>query len=231
MLKKDIVHHKSPLRLLWHELDYILPNGGLGAVLARAGVGKTAFIVQLALNTLLRSKSVLHISIDDPVKKVCLWYEELFKNITKYYKIKDIDDLWDRLLSQRFIMTFKIEDFSVSKLKERINDLTEQGIFMPQMVIIDGFLFDDLKKNLLELKKFAISHGINIWLTVLTHRHGNFGQNDVSSQFASVSELFEAGIQLQPDGKNIYIKVLKGFQNISKESSLLLDPTTMLIHK
>ena len=48
----------------------ILPQGGFGAVLARAGVGKTALLVQLALNTMLRDKNVLHISLNDPVNKV-----------------------------------------------------------------------------------------------------------------------------------------------------------------
>jgi ATP/maltotriose-dependent transcriptional regulator MalT len=42
-------------------------------VLAPAGVGKTAFLVQLALNAMLQEKNVLHISLDEPVTKVSLW--------------------------------------------------------------------------------------------------------------------------------------------------------------
>ena len=72
MLKKELVL-KNPLRLMGYETDDILSEGGFGAVLARAGVGKTALLVQLALNNLLQNKNVLHISLDDPVKKVSLW--------------------------------------------------------------------------------------------------------------------------------------------------------------
>ncbi|MDY6954411.1 MAG: hypothetical protein SWE60_23145, partial [Thermodesulfobacteriota bacterium] len=80
MLEKDLIL-RNPLRLMGQETEDILPEGGFGAVLARAGVGKTAFLVQLALNSMLKSKNVVHISLDDPVKKVCLWYEEVVRNI------------------------------------------------------------------------------------------------------------------------------------------------------
>ena len=56
MLKQDLIL-RNPLRLLGQEDHYILPEGGIGAVLARAGVGKTALMVQLALDTLLREKT------------------------------------------------------------------------------------------------------------------------------------------------------------------------------
>ena len=69
MLKKEL-RLQNPLRFMERENEDILPEGGLGAVIARAGVGKTAILVQLALNTLLKGKNVLHISLNDPVKKV-----------------------------------------------------------------------------------------------------------------------------------------------------------------
>ena len=69
MLKKDLIL-RNPLRVMGYENDDILSTGQFGAVLARAGVGKTAFLVQLSLNALLRGKNVLHISLEDPVNKV-----------------------------------------------------------------------------------------------------------------------------------------------------------------
>ncbi len=64
MLKKELIL-QNPLRFLENETGDILLEGGFGAVLARAGVGKTAILVQLALNTILKGKNVLHISLDD----------------------------------------------------------------------------------------------------------------------------------------------------------------------
>ncbi len=142
MLKKDLIL-RNPLRVMGYENDDILNAGEFGAVLARAGVGKTAFLVQLSLNALLRGKNVLHISLIDPVNKVSLWYKEVFNLIANQYKVDQIDQLWDSLLPHRFIMTFRVEGFSVPKLEERLSDLMEQNIFMPQMIIVDGFPFDE----------------------------------------------------------------------------------------
>ena len=58
MLKKDLIL-RNPLRVMGYENDDILNAGEFGAVLARAGVGKTAFLVQLSLNALLLS--LIHI--------------------------------------------------------------------------------------------------------------------------------------------------------------------------
>jgi hypothetical protein len=77
MLKKDLIL-RNPLHVMAYGNDDILSAGQFGAVLARAGVGKTAFLVQLSLNALLRGKNVLHISLEDPVNKVSLWYKEVF---------------------------------------------------------------------------------------------------------------------------------------------------------
>jgi flagellar biosynthesis GTPase FlhF len=55
MLKNELIL-KNPLRRMGYESDDILNNGEFGAVMARAGVGKTAFLVQLALNSMLREK-------------------------------------------------------------------------------------------------------------------------------------------------------------------------------
>ena len=64
-----------------YEEEDILGRGEFGALTARAGVGKTSFLVQLALDKMLRGRNVLHISIDEPVEKVCLCYED---RITSY---------------------------------------------------------------------------------------------------------------------------------------------------
>ncbi|MBW2020938.1 MAG: cytoplasmic protein [Deltaproteobacteria bacterium] len=229
MFKKDLIL-RNPLRLMGHETEDILPKGGFGAVLARAGVGKTAFLVQLAFNSLLRNKNVLHISLDDPVKKVCLWYEEVFRNIAHQYNVKQTDQLWEAILPYRFIMTFKVEGFSVPKLEERLTDLTEQGIFLPHMILIDGLPFDEtVRKPLSDLKTLAINHSMHVWFAVRIHRHERPGPDGMPAPLLQVADLFEVAIQLQPVGKEIHVRGLKGGTAPSDHPALLLDPSTMLI--
>ena len=229
MLKNDLIL-RNPLRLMGHENEAIVPQGGFGAVLARAGVGKTALIVQVALNTMLQQKNVLHVSLDDPVDKVNLWYQEVLNSLAHQYHVRQIKELWESIQMHRLIMTFKVEGFSVPKLEERVKDLTAQQIFNPHMVIIDGLPFDERLRAPLEgLKAFCENHCLHLWFTVTTHRHEAPGADGLPVQLESVADLFDAAIQLQPEGKKIHIRCLKGGPEDAKICDQLLDPSTMLI--
>ncbi len=204
-----------------------VPDGGFGAVLARAGLGKTAILVQIALDSLLQNKNVLHISLGDPVKKVCLWYEEVFRNIAKQYDVKQIDQLWEAMQPRRLIMTFNVDVFSVPKLEERLTDLMEQNIFFPKIILIDGLLFDnEVKESLTDLKSLAENHSISIWFTVRTHRHEQPDHDKMPPVFSDVADLFEIIFRLNPEGKKIHLEALKGW---TSDAALSLDPSTMLI--
>ncbi|MBW2411958.1 MAG: cytoplasmic protein [Deltaproteobacteria bacterium] len=229
MLKNDLIT-RNPLRLMGHESEDILAQGEFGALLARAGVGKTALLVQLSLNSLLQGKNVLHISLQDPVKKVSLWYREVFSRISQQYDINQINQLWDSVLPHRFIMTFRVEGFTTPKLEERLTDLLEQDIFIPRMMLIDGLPFDEnAQAPLKELKSLARKYGLHAWFTVRTHRHEDPGPGGVPVQLQQVDDLFEVAIQLVPEGKQVHVKTLKGIGAASGQLDLVLDPATMLI--
>jgi len=229
MLKKDLTL-RNPLRLLGKENQDILSKGGFGAVLARAGVGKTAIMVQLSLETLLRGKNVLHVSLSDPVNKVSLWYKEVFHKLSDLYNAQQINQLWESILHHRFIMTFKVEGFSVPKLEERLADLTEQNIFLPDMIVIDGLPFeDDVEASLKHLKAFSEDHGLRIWFSVRTHRHQDPQPDGMPPELIHIDDLFEVVIQLQSEEKNIHVKAIKGGSADGSATSLILDPSTMLM--
>lgn len=229
MIKKEMIY-RNPLVNLGYDNEDILPIGGFGAVLAHAGVGKTALLVQLALNMMLRENSVLHVSLNDAVSKVDVWYQELFHNIAANFGISEVNDYWDKIQSYRFIMTFKVEGFSAPRLEERLTDLMEQNIFKPHIVIIDGFKFDDAGRGqLVQLKELAKKYYMSIWFTVHTHRHEPPQENGLPLSFLHVADLFDVIVQLSAKGDEVYIKSLKGQSASSKQESLLLDPATMLI--
>ncbi|QTA80161.1 AAA ATPase-like domain-containing protein [Desulfonema limicola] len=228
MLKKELIR-RNPLKLMGYEAEDILGPGEFGALTARAGVGKTAFLVQLAIDKLLRDRTVLHISLNEPVEKVCLWYEEVFRNLAFQSNIKKLDLFWETILPNRFIMTFKAETFSVAILKERLADLTEQGIFFPQMIIIDSFPFDKTQMDAVdELKKLAKDHSVAVWCAVKTHRHKEPGPDGMPYPLYDIAKYFEVIFELQPDEKNIKVKALKGGPD-SNAADLIVDPSTMLV--
>jgi hypothetical protein len=229
MFKNDLIV-RNPLRRIGSETDDVIPPGGFGAVMAHAGVGKTALLVQLALNAMLRNRNVLHVSLNDPVGKVGLWYQELFQHLARESRVQQVHQLWETLLPHRFILTYKVEGFSVPRLEERLTDLLAQNIFQPQMIIIDGLRFEESgRQPLYDLKDLAGRHDMRVWFTVNTHRHEQPGPDGLPVQLLHVADLFDIVVELQPRDAQIHIRCLKGASSDSDGEPLLLDPSTMLI--
>lgn len=206
-------------------------TGGFSAILARAGVGKTALMVQIAINAMLKEKNVMHISRKDPVDKVDAWYKEIFLRLTQDTDPgQNTDLLWDELLHHRFIMTFETESFSVPKLQKRVIELTGQNIFHPSVIMIDGFSFANTSpEEIKTLHEFARSQCLMVWFTVRTHREDPAGITGMPAELDPFSPLFENMILLVPEGDNIYLKAMIGYEKGGNVSGLYLDPSTMLI--
>lgn len=221
---------QNPLTHLGYDTEGLLSLGGFGAVVARAGVGKTSFLVQLALNTLSRQNNVLHISLKDPIDKVNLWYKEVFYNLVASGTFEEPDGLWEWLLPNRVIMTFKTTDFTIPMLKDRITDLIDQARFSPKTIIIDGLpLKSSLQNSLADLKAIAKINTIRIWFAVTSHRHETTGPDNIPGPLSEVADLFETIIQLQPEGKKIHVNIIKGRPKTPDSPRLFLDPSTLLI--
>jgi len=231
MLKQDLIS-RNPLRLLNTRGSTIFGEGVFGAVVARAGIGKTAFLVQVALDSLLNGRNVLHISLDQPVRKVCLWYEEVFNAIVDEYRFENRISLLEEILPHRFIMTFKSGDFKVDYLEERLDNLIEQGIFYPQTCLIDGLVFDDaVRETLNELKILAKDQGFPCWFSVRSHREEPTDPSGLPLSIGQVQDLFSVVFHLAPAGNEVEIKVLKdslgGFEDVN--ARVVLDPSTFLV--
>jgi hypothetical protein len=230
MLKNDLLF-SHPLKHIGNEGEQLIPEeGGFGAVLSRAGVGKTAFLVQLALHAMLENKYVLHISLIDPVDKVTLWYKELFNGLGQHYKLAQVNQLWQTILPFRFIMTFRVSSFSIPKLQERLTDLSQQDIFKPEIIIIDGFQFDETAQDFLSnLSALARTHGCRVWFSVHTHRHEDIQPDGMPARLATLSDSFNLILKLEPAGSIIKIVPIKGIKSRDGGRPVYLDSSTMLI--
>ena len=220
---------QNPLKLLGLDSDDIFEDGGFGVVFARAGVGKTSFLVQLGLTAMLNEKKALHISLKDPVAKVNLWYKEVFRHAMNSYVENADQTLFETIASRRFIMTFKAEEFGGAKLEGRIAELADQNIFSPDVILIDGMSFDgDVTELLSGLKDLARQQAVPVWFTMQTHRSEKDGKDDALIPFSKLSDQFDVAVQLYPEDKNIHVKCLKG-GGANTRSHFLLDPATMLV--
>ncbi len=209
--------------------DTALPPGNIGAVVGRAGVGKTSFLVQVALNNMSNGKNVLHINLADSVKKTAFWYREVFSYIVDRYALKGSVEL-DDLIAKRFIMTLKIGGFTVAGLQERITDLFEQNIFSPDMLVVDGLSFDEPRYETVgELKALGNAFGLSIWISVPAHRDEARDDNGMPARITEVANLFDLVWELMPDGKIIDVVPLKQASSTHDDAKLFMDPSSMLL--
>jgi len=222
----------DPLGLLGLGNGETLVPGGFGAITARAGVGKTTLVVQIALNYMVHAQRLLHISLREPIAKVDLHYREVFDRQVQQYQLPTSEALWDGIVPHRFIMTFQVEDFSVPKLEERLTDLTAQNIFHPQVIIIDGLPFDEKMRPVLEeLKTLADGAKAPIWFTITTHRHEAPDRDGLPVQLSSVQGLFDLVLDLQPFEEVVKINVLKKIGGDEPQIELIMNPATGLIKR
>jgi hypothetical protein len=232
LLSERMIESESEsCRDAWEEgISNRLPAGAFGAVLARAGMGKTAFLVQMALSSMLGGADVLHVSLHEPISKVTLWYRELFDKKFIGKTPHNSRMLWETLLPHRFIMTFQVDRFCIPNLEERLNDLIVQGIFSPRILLIDGWQTDRIgKAEMLELKAFAETHNLQVWLSVHVHRQDSEA-GDFRPGFLKESEaLFDVLVQMEDRGQEILIDPLRDKTESLKSWQMKMDPVTLLV--
>lgn len=224
MLKNEMVE-KNPLRALDQSCDGGLLPGQMGILAARAGTGKTAFLIQVALDNIFRGNPVLHVSIGETVSHVKAWYDEIFRDIATGYDLEKAKEVWEEVERNRMILTFRVQAFSVDKLEERLGDLVEQHIFQPKVLIIDGI---DLAENRVELQAlaaFARERGLKAWVAVRSHR----GQGDVADTVSPLLDLAQVVVGLEPQADTVALRVFKNPAGPGPTSTILLDTRTLLL--
>jgi hypothetical protein len=201
----------------------------MGLVMARAGLGKTAILVQFALDCMLLGNKVLHVSIGEGVDKTRAWYDDILSLLTDGEKIESIPEV----MKNRMIMTFKESSFSKAKLVERLDDLVEQNIYKPECLIIDGYDFDNNdKKSLEELRNFMNERGLKmIWFSAVIHRGDpRVSLDGVPAPCHEVDGLFDTVLLIKPENDAMKLDILKCDScSVDPGTTLMLDPSTMLI--
>lgn len=209
----------------------------MGLVMARPGLGKTAILVQIALDSILRGKQVVHVSIGQTIEKAKVWYDDILNDISASAKHEDMADLQLEVSRNRMIMTFNASTFSRPKLEERLNDLIYQDIFRPCCMIVDGLDFSKVDRQMLvDMRELQREANMSIWFSAVTHREAQSEtvvKHDMPAPCDMVDDLFDTAIMLQPepgDESKIFLNVLKDTTGcVAPGKSLRLDPTTLVV--
>lgn len=210
-----------------------LGAGNIGVVMARHGVGKTAFLVGLALDDLMRDRKVLHVDTEDPAERVREFYDEIF------HELASSNGLADRMTTQlqiernRMIHTYMGRTFSLDRVRGALGYMREHMDFVPSAIILDGYPLwaSASEQDLVELKKLATEVGCELWLSAYTHREGQ--EKDARGVPLEVSR-FDAYIsvllELRPEGNHVRLQLIKDHDNPDPASlHIELEPNTLLL--
>jgi hypothetical protein len=221
---------QEAIDLVKRTLGNPLRPGELGALMARAGVGKTACLTHIALEHLFGSRPVLHVCIDGAAEKIKIWYRELMRNLISS---KDECAAQQRQIeSLRFILAYLHQTFTIQKLEQSLQNLEEQTHFHPELVVLDGLDLDREPRNtIVELQEFAQRHQVSLWMSVRTHRHiATTNKNGIPYPCNEIDDLFHAIILLEPASRAIQVRVLKHDGRYQpKHPELFLNPQTYLL--
>jgi len=223
---------QEAIELVKRTLGNPLKPGELGALMAQAGVGKTACLTHIALENLFESQPVLHVCIDGTAEKVKIWYRELIRNLPPS---KDDPSKQQRQLELlRFILAYLHQTFSIHKLEQSLKNLKEQTNFHPALVVLDGLDFGpEPRATVAELQDFARRHGVSMWMSIRTHRHiAVTNENGIPYPCHETDDLFHAILLLEPTPKAIRVKVLKRDGQYQPEHpEVFLNPQSFLLQR
>lgn len=232
MLKKELIE-KNPIRHL-NVCTESNVTSRMGLVIARAGLGKTAILVQIALDSLLNGKQVIHVSVGQSLDKTRIWYDDMFKDIAAGCKLDNPYEVYDEIMHNRMIMTFKESKLSRAKLEERMNDLVHQNVIRPSCIVVDGYDFACADQQFLaDLKEMAKAMDLQVWFSAVSHRDDErMSPAGVPAPCHQVDGLFDTVIVLQAaaTGECIDLDIVKDTTGVSKCGKVLkLDPMTFMI--
>lgn len=230
MGKNELIS-SNPLRLLGLDKKAEEERQSLGLVMSRAGLGKTAILVQIALDSMLRGNKVLHVSIGESIEKTRDRYDEILSLMVPENDLEAVEEV----SRNRMIMTFKENVFSRAMLEERLKDLIHQDVFKPDCLIIDGYDFDgNGRKAMEDLKQLMADLGIAIiWFSAISHRDDKRVSADgVPAPCHTIDDLFEVILLIRPEYKVMKLDILRcAYCEVEPGTILTLDPSTMLIQK
>ena len=226
----------SPLRVFDDAINGGLGKGNLGVIVSRHGVGKTACLVHLATDKLLRGENVIHVSFSGNVEHVMNWYKEVFKEIAELQSLDDAHNVYASILSNRVVMNFSQEQVPIEKVLSSLESLISQGSFKADAVLFDGYkltLADE--EDIIKIKDFAKKMNIEVWFSVSPVRPDVvYDEHGVPNTLLKYYDLIDVLVALRYDDKidKVVMTVVRAHhEDVPKPMGVNLDPKTMLISK
>jgi len=232
MTPKDVIE-RSPLRVFERAIGGGLGAGNLGIVLSRHGVGKTSFLVGVALDNMLQGRNVLHISTKETVESLREFYEEIFNALAEQLDLENRPAYQLEMERRRHILVYNRDYFTLEKLEQSVAFLRESADFAPDMVIMDGTpRFEHTEEwEMQGLQRLARDWQAEVWTSAHTHREGReTDERGVPAEVARFDDYLDVILSLDPEADHVRLHIVKEHGEATvADVHLELDPRTRLL--
>jgi methyl coenzyme M reductase beta subunit len=227
------LNERNPLRLFEHSIHGGLGPGNIGVVVARHGIGKTAFLVGIALDDAMRGRKVLHVSLDKTVDHIREFYDEIFMDLAHSAHLEDLPNERLEMERNRMIHTYAGKSFTIHKLRHSINFLKDYVHFDPACLLLQGFDFE--RATLADIEAFrelAAEFNVEMWMSAMTHRGVPTNADGIPEHIAKLASAIAVIVQMSDHTDGVHLSLLKDHDNPNvAKLTLALDPSTMLLVK
>lgn len=221
----------SLLKILEKSSRKGLGRGNLGVLVARAGVGKTACLVHIAMDKLLRNEKLVHASLQDSPEKVTSYYNVIFSELVKALSLTTSSDVKVQIDKNRMILAYLNQSFDLRRLRENLKNLSEKVGFVPDTIIVDGLDFSRVGAEIFEgFKKLAQDFNVEVWFSALSKSSpGGAKPQGIPAPADKFVSFFSIVIELQPTESAVELRLLKDHESAAPVGEMvLLDPKTFL---
>jgi len=232
MYSKEL-NERNPLRLFEHSIHGGLGPGNIGVVVARHGIGKTAFLVGIALDDAMRGRKILHVSLDKSVDHLRDFYDEVFMDLAHSAHLEDLASERLEMERNRMIHTYAGKSFTIHKLRHSINFLKEYAHFTPTCLILQGFDFERATlEDMQAFRQLAAEFNVELWMSAMTHRGVPTNDKGIPEHLAKLESTISVIVQMTDQKNEVQLSLLKDHDNPDvAKLALALDPSTMLLVK
>jgi hypothetical protein len=206
MVRKEVTL-QSPLRILDRSIRGGLGKGNLGVVMAPAGVGKSACLVQIGLDALMRERGVLHVAAGQTVEHVSASYDALFEDLAELVDLSDRAGVRQSMGRRRLIQAFAGGAFGPQGLEDALASFQEHLGLTPSAILVDGFDWSGpgCAAALAAIKASARRVGAELWMTAQTPRQS------VAPPCERCAALVDVGVFLEPQGSLVKLRLVRDF--------------------
>jgi hypothetical protein len=205
----------SPLRILDRSIRGGLGKGHLGVIMAPAGVGKSACLVQIGLDALLRERSVLHVAVGQTVEHVSARYDALFDDLAERVDLADRGRVREAMGGRRLIWT-SMEGGAVARgVDEGLAAFRASLGPGPSMILVDGFQWEEpgATATVAAVKTTAARIGAELWMTARDARGAELGPaRRIAPLSDACAALVDIGVFLEPHGRHARLTLVKDFE-------------------